>query len=213
MMRLQLIKYLKSFTILLLLVATFVSCSKQEEVIPEALNKFSGEIEGTGFEVLSTEIFTLRNEELFSITGLIDTDVAFAIYLRGATTTTHMVSDTGVFVETIDYLRDVAQILLDEVTNNQGNLDSIPQAILDSLNLAFEDIFADSASILADNEAFMFYILNNNIYYSKSGFIELTAIDTVLNRLSGNISIELRNFPQGRKNLVGTLEELQYFEE
>jgi len=85
-------------------------------------------------------------------------------------------------------------------------------ALIDSLNTAFDDIFADSASILANDECFMFYVLNNNIYYSKSGFLEVTEIDTVLNRLSGNINIELRNFPQGRKNLVGTLEELQYFE-
>jgi hypothetical protein len=204
--------FLRIFPIVGLLLVFLSGCGEKEEVIPAAINRVSGTVDGTYFETKTTEVATVRNDELFAVTGIINEEVQFALYFRGSELGTHVVSDTGVFVQTIDYLRDVAQILLEEIGGSGGSLDSIPIALIDSLNTAFDEIFADSASVLGNNEAFMFYVVNENIYYSRSGNLELTAIDTVLNRMSGTFEIELRNLPQGRKNLVGTFEELQYFE-
>ncbi len=204
--------YRSRLCFLLLFLVVIVSCKSDNNVIPAAQNIFKGEVDGTSFQVDTSEIASIKNEDLFAVSGIINSDVEFSLYFRGATTSTHEVTDTGIFINTVEYIKTVAETLLDEVVQSGGNVDSIPVTLFDSISVQFEDVFTDSTQILGTNEAFMFYFINSNIYYSSDGFVELTEIDSSLNRISGNFEIELSNLPGGTKNLVGIFEEIEYSE-
>lgn len=197
---------------LTLFVTLMVASCSNDAVEPEVINIFKGTSGGTSFEVNPDEIVTVKNEDLIGISGIINSDVTFSIYARGENPTTYQVADTGIFIQTIDYIKDVTQILLDSLIANNGNADSISTSLIDTLNAQFDEIFADSSSILANNETFTFYFIGQNIYYSKAGFLDISKIDTQTLRMEGSFDFELNNIFDGKKQFSGTFEALEYSE-
>ncbi len=185
------------------------SCKKDSSVIPNALNSFKGVAEGTSF---TAELASATDtDELYIITGIINSDASFILYFKGNNLVEHPIDTSGPLVETVNILNAIADSILNQITNPDFNLDTALAELNEVFTENLDSVFqANNNQVLIENHSFLFYVINNSIYYSKSGLIELTRYDAELNRIDGNFNIELRNLSQGVKSFEGDFEDVEF---
>lgn len=185
------------------------SCSTDETVIPAAANSFKGEIAGTSFE--STILGALESNGFYSITGNINTDANFQLYTNGNNLLDHPIAVEGPLVEALNIINELADSIIAQATSPNFDVDSALNDLTDYFTEKIDSVLSDSTQeILQENQSYLLYLIDEVIYYSTSGSIIFTKIDEELNRLDGNFDIELRNFSNGYKRLVGTFEDIQF---
>ena len=195
--------------ICMLLLVMVYSCSETAEVTPAAKNILSGEIAGTAFT--STILAAAESEGFHSITGNVNVDANFQLFFRGNGLTNHPIATTGVFVETIDILGEISDSIISQASNPNFDTDSALTELTNFFSEKIDSIFADTTDIiLQENEAFMFYIIEETIYYSNSGSLNINRLDEELYRIDGDFDIELMNLPGGTKELTGIIEDLEF---
>lgn len=176
------------------------SCNNTETVIPVAANIFTGEIDGTAFT--AENILAARDtSDLVSISGSINEDALFLLYFYGSEPGNYPVGSSESLDQILATLDSISS--LDPLTQ-----DSTIAILLEQIS----EITQSGEDILAPGESFGFYVLNNFVYYTSSGEMNLTANDRTLLRLAGNTGISWLNFLGGRKNMTADFEDVGYTE-
>ena len=176
------------------------SCSNTTTVIPAAANIFAGTADGTAF---TAELVTATKDTsgLVTISGNIQSDALFSFYFFDGAPGDYPVSISGVLAQLIETLDSIAT--LDPETQD---------TIITILATEFNELVESGAPILNEFECFGFFILNDFLYYTKTGFLSISARDEDLRRINGTLDVEWINLLGGRKNMTATFEDIEYFE-
>lgn len=180
----------------IIVVMLLASCASNEIVIPAALNSFVGEIAGTSFE--ATDVSASQDSSLYSITGTINNEAAFQLFIRDNSLTEHDISTE--VDEIIDTIRVLSELILSDTS------------LIDSVTVIIDSLTSNSTlnTIIPTNTCYLFYYVNGFLYFSTAGNVTFTAFDESLNRGSGSFDLEITNLAGGVKQIAGTFEDIEF---
>ncbi len=182
------IKYKYCFPIIVLLLLSLVSCKNDADEETVVRNKFYGVADGIPFDNTSIGLFKDRSDK-FTMFGNVINGISVFSVINGR--------ELKEYPSNQEELLDLAMDL-----DINGGLDSTTITV--SILLLIEA----SLTALPPGESFTLLFSGENVYYANRGSITLSHYDGSINRLFGDLDIELVNLTDGPRYIQATFEDV-----
>ena len=165
-----------------------VSCSDNTEETTIPRNYFEGVMDGRAFSNNNLRAYK-SNEDFFTFTANIGNGISMIAFVNGKAEEEYEATQGSLF--------EVSELLDQTLSLDTFLIDSI-QTIL------------NTGSGMPIGECYSILISENNFYYSNRGSITLTRFDGSINRIYGEIDLELKNILNGTRYIQAFFEDVYY---